>query len=131
MFDHLADIGFLLSALLAYVFESLVPWWVPVAIGGSFVFYVFDSWLRSGAGLPQLIGSRVGHLAGICNYALVGILVFNHTAGMHLLPPQFLHVFFWLVPVYSAAAMISRWAPPKRPGHARPRLKQRSRLEAG
>jgi phosphatidylglycerophosphate synthase len=108
VFDHLADIGFILSALSTYVLESLVPWWVPAAIGASFAFYVLDSWAHSGAGVRRLIGSRVGHLAGICNYSLVGILVFNHTAGIHLLPAEMLRWLFWLVPFYSAVAVISR-----------------------
>lgn len=108
MFDHLADIGFILSALGTYVLESLVPWWVPATIGASFAFYVLDSWAHRGVGVPQLIRSRVGHVAGICNYSLIGILVFNHTAAIHLLPAETLRWLFWLVPVYSAAAVISR-----------------------
>jgi len=108
-FDHVADIGFILSASSMYALQSLVPWWVPAAIGGSFAFYVIDSWSLSAAA-PALIGSRVGHLAGICNYSLIGVLVFNNTAGIHLLPPAFLDKLFWLVPLYSAAAVISRLA---------------------
>jgi phosphatidylglycerophosphate synthase len=107
--DHVADIGFILSASSMYAVQSLVPWWVPAAIGGSFAFYVIDSWALSAAA-PALIGSRVGHLAGICNYSLVGILVFNNTAGIHLLPPALLDKLFWLVPFYSAAAVLSRLA---------------------
>jgi phosphatidylglycerophosphate synthase len=108
-FDHVVDIGFILSASSMYAVQSLVPWWVPAAIGGSFAFYVIDSWALSAAA-PALIGSRVGHLAGICNYSLVGILVFNNTAGIHLLPPALLDKLFWLVPFYSAAAVLSRLA---------------------
>jgi phosphatidylglycerophosphate synthase len=118
IFDHVADIGFILSASSMYVLQSLVPWWVPAAIGGSFAFYVIDSWSQSAAA-PALIGSRVGHLAGICNYSLIGILVFNDTAGIHLLPPAFLDKLFWLVPLYSAAAVLSRLAAYL---HPRPRV---------
>ncbi|MFI5395241.1 MAG: CDP-alcohol phosphatidyltransferase family protein [Candidatus Binatia bacterium] len=107
-FDHLADIGFILCALSTYVLQSQAPWWVPAAVGGSFVFYVFDSWARGGWGAPSLIGSRIGHVAGICNYSLVGVLAFNNTAAIHLLPPSILSKLFWLVPLYSAAAVLSR-----------------------
>jgi phosphatidylglycerophosphate synthase len=117
-FDHVADIGFILGATSMYALQSLVPWWVPATIGGSFAFYVIDSWSLSAAA-PALIGSRVGHLAGICNYSLIGILVFNNTAGIHLLPPAFLHRLFWLVPLYSAAAVLSRSAAHL---HPRPRV---------
>jgi phosphatidylglycerophosphate synthase len=107
-FDHLADIGFILCALSTYVLQSQAPWWVPAAVGGSFAFYVFDSRVRGSAGAPTLIGSRIGHVAGICNYSLVGVLVFNNTAAIHLLPPEILGRLFWLVPLYSAAAVFSR-----------------------
>jgi len=107
--DHVADICFILGALSMYALQSLLPWWVPVAVGGSFAFYVVDSWLLS-APAPTLIGSRVGHLAGICNYTLVGVLAFNNTAGIHLLSAAFLEKLFWLVPVYSAVAVFSRLA---------------------
>ena len=107
-FDHAADVIFILSALCTYVVVARVPWWVPAAIGGSFAYYLADSWLRSRAAGARLIGSKVGHLAGICNYALVGVLVFNETAGLEVLPAVVLRGLFWLVPLYSAAAVISR-----------------------
>jgi hypothetical protein len=53
-------------------------------------------------------------VGGICNYALVGILAFNNTASLHLLPPETLAKLFWLVPLYSAASVVSRllaWRP--------------------
>ena len=106
LFDHFADAGFLLGALYTYMSLSLAPWWVPAAIAASFAFYCVDSWSRSAG--HGLIGSRLGHLAGICNYALVGILVFDQTAGIHLLPASTWRLVFWLVPLYSAAAVVSR-----------------------
>ncbi len=110
VFDHLADIVFIVGALSMYGLQALVPWWVPAAIAASFAVYVFDSWSVSGAGTATLVGSRIGHLAGICNYVLVGVLAFNNSAGIHLLPTAFLSKLFWLVPLYSAAAVISRLA---------------------
>jgi phosphatidylglycerophosphate synthase len=107
--DHVADISFILGALSMYALQSLVPWWVPAAVGGSFAFYVVDSWSLSTAA-HTLIGSRIGHLAGICNYGLVGVLAFNNTARIHLLSAAFLEKLFWFVPLYSAAAVLSRMA---------------------
>lgn len=121
MFDHVADIGFILCALSTYAFQLLTPWWVPAAAGGAFAFYAFDSWAHGGDGPPRLRGSRVGHVGGICNYALVGILVFNNTASLHLLTPDMLATLFWLVPLYSAASVLSRllaWRPRRRFGAA-------------
>ncbi len=110
VFDHIADIAFILGALSTYALQLLVPWWVPATIAASFAFYVIDSWSLSAAGAATLIGSRIGHVAGICNYVLVGVLAFNDTAGIHALPPPVLAKLFWLVPAYSLAAVISRVA---------------------
>jgi len=116
VFDHFADIGFLVFALTAYVGVGLAPWWVPAAVAGSFAFYVFDSrQLRrrpsvgnQRAATPTLIGSRLGHIGGVCNYVLVGVLVCNNSARIHLLSPAFLSLLFGLVPLYSGAAVVTR-----------------------
>lgn len=109
-FDHFADVGFILSALSTYVLLGIAPWWVPGAVGGSFAFYVCDSWSRPMRGVPRLVGSRIGHVAGVCNYTLVAILAFNNTAGLHLLSAARLEVLFLLVPLYSTAAVVTRLA---------------------
>lgn len=109
-FDHLADIGFILTALSTYAFLGIAPWWVPATIGASFAFYVFDSRSRATIGSPGLIGSHIGHVAGILNYSLVGVLVFNNTAGIHLLLEAILDKLFWLVPIYSTLAVAARLA---------------------
>ena len=108
-FDHFADIGFILVALATYASLGLAPWWVPASIAASFLFYVVDSWSRSSAP-GGLIGSRIGHAAGVLNYALIGVLVGNDTAGIHLLSDGVLRVLFWLVPVYSGIAVSARLA---------------------
>ena len=109
VFDHFADIGFILTALSAYAWLGLAPWWVPAAIGASFSFYVVDSWART-AVRGSLIGSRIGHAAGVLNYSLIGVLVCNNSAGIHLLSDGFLRALFWLVPIYSALAVATRLA---------------------
>ena len=106
-FDHLADIGFILAALWTYAHLGLVPWWVPAAIAASFTFYVIDSWSRPLA-RGTLIGSRVGHIGGVCNYVLIGVLVCNDSAAIHALSESTLHFFFSLVPMYSGLAMLTR-----------------------
>lgn len=110
MFDHFADIGFLLAALSAYALLGIAPWWVPAAVGASFGYYVIDSWRGAPTRVPSLVGSRIGHLGGISNYVLVGILVCNNTAGVHLLSSAMLECLYWLVPFYSAAAVAGRLA---------------------
>ena len=116
VFDHFADVGFLVCALTTYVGLGMAPWWVPAAVGGSFAFYVIDSRrlqhrrprTANPASLPTLIGSRIGHVGGVCNYVLVGVLVCNNSARIGLLSPAFLHLLFWLVPVYSGGAVLAR-----------------------
>lgn len=105
--DHGADIGFILAALGLYVRLGAAPWWVPAAIAASFAFYVVDSLQRS-AGRPDLIGSRLGHLGGVMNYVVIGVLVGNQTVGLHWLPARTMLVIFALVPIYSAASIVSR-----------------------
>jgi len=117
--DHFADIAFILGSLATYVFLDLAPWWVPASIAASFSVYVIDSWLRSAPDLsaeaserrrkPTLIGSRIGHLGGICNWVLVGVLTFNESAGLHWLPPGIVALLFALVPIYSGAAIATRF----------------------
>jgi phosphatidylglycerophosphate synthase len=109
-FDHLADITFILAALVTYARVSIVPWWVPAAVAGSFGFYVFDSWAHTSVGSRNLLGSRVGHAAGVLNYALIGVVVFNNTVGIGLLSPALLRKLCWLVPLYSVAAVVTRLA---------------------
>jgi len=106
-FDHLADIGFILVALSAYVRLGLAPWWVPASIAASFAFYFVDS-LRRTPRAPSLIGSRLGHWGGVANYVLIGVLVFNHSAGLEVLPPAVMMLLFLLVPLYSFGAIAAR-----------------------
>jgi len=117
-FDHFTDIGFILTALGADVAVGLVPWWVPASIATSFLFYVVDSWSRPLA-RSGLVGSRVGHAAGVLNYALIGVVVTDRSTGLALLPDAMLHGLFCLVPVYSALAIATRLvAAPGRPASA-------------
>ena len=104
--DHGADIGFLLSALGTYVALGIAPWWVPAAIAAAFAVYVATS-LRGG-GPPGLVGSRIGHLGGIANWVLVGVLVCNDSLGLDWLPRWLIGACFAAVPVYSGLSVINR-----------------------
>jgi phosphatidylglycerophosphate synthase len=119
--DHFADITFILGSLATYVHLGVAPWWVPASIALSFSVYVIDSWRRAlprsvasegAAGVPRptLVGSRVGHLGGIANYVLIGVLTFDESAGLHWLPPALVAILFALVPLYSGAAITTRFA---------------------
>lgn len=105
--DHAADIAFILAALGLYTGLGVVPWWVPASVAAAFAVYVVDSLRRSGA-QPSLIGSRIGHVGGVCNYALIGVLVGNDTVGLGWLPPWVMRGLFTLVPMYSVASIITR-----------------------
>jgi phosphatidylglycerophosphate synthase len=105
--DHAADIAFILTAFGIYVRLGLAPWWVPASIAAAFAVYVIDSLWRSGGG-RTLVGSRLGHLGGICNYAVIGVLVGNDTLGLGWLPRWLVQGVFLLVPLYSAASILSR-----------------------
>src|SRR5262249_49318542 len=107
---HLADIVFILTALTTYALLGIGPWWVPAAIGGSFAFYVLDSWSRAPVGAPSLIGSRIGHAGGGLDSALIRVLGFNNTVGNGLLSQSVLGKLFWFVPLYSTAAVVARLA---------------------
>ena len=62
--------------------------WLPAAIAWAFGLYAFDSWRRSGAaGQPRrLLGSRLGHIGGILNYAAVGAVMAEQALGLPLMP---------------------------------------------
>lgn len=112
VFDHLSDIVFILSTLTVYVALEKAPWWVPASIACSFAAYVGDSVFRSRKqGSPELIASRIGHLGGILNYALIGILVFNETAGLRWIPSSVLAGLFLAVPLYSGTGVLMRFLP--------------------
>jgi phosphatidylglycerophosphate synthase len=107
--DHVADIAFLTTALTTYWGLGVVPWFVPAAVLASFLFYVADSWWQRGRRVPRrLVGSRLGHLGGIFNYAVVGVIACNESSGLGWLPPGVVWALFAAVPVYSGAAVVSR-----------------------
>jgi len=82
LLDSSADIVFVLVALSAGVVGGRLAWVVPVAVACAAAPYLAATLLRSRAtGRPARAYSAVGHWAGICNYALAGIV-----AGSAALP---------------------------------------------
>lgn len=105
--DHAADVAFLLAALATYVLLGGAPWWVPAAIAAAFAVYVGDSLSRREPA-PRLIGSRIGHVGGVLNYVLVGMLVCEHTLALRCVPSPLWCVLFSAVPIYSALSIATR-----------------------
>lgn len=86
--DHGADIFFILFALGWFAAWGWVVWWLPAAIAWAFGLYAFDSWQRSGGPgrQPRLLGSRLGHLGGILNYAAIGMVMAERALDLPLMP---------------------------------------------
>jgi phosphatidylglycerophosphate synthase len=68
--DAIADVTFVLVALCADAFSGKLPFYIPALIALSFAQYAIDSILTAGNESGP-IRSRLGHLGGIINYALV------------------------------------------------------------
>jgi cardiolipin synthase len=108
-FDHAADITFILTALGAYARRGDLPWAAPAAVAVAFAVYVVDSWFgRPRSSTTPSAANWLGHLGGVCNYVVVGILVGNETVGLHLLPSRLVYALGAGVTFYSLAAILTR-----------------------
>lgn len=85
LLDHCCDAGFVLVALSFFAIQQRIPWALPVATLWAFGLYVFDSWRRSGQ-RPRLLGSRLGHLVGVLNYAVIASVTVTLVTSEPLLP---------------------------------------------
>jgi hypothetical protein len=47
----------------------------------------------------------------VLNYTLIGVLVFNETAALQWIPPHIVAGLFLVVPLYSGAAILTRFLP--------------------
>ena len=73
--DNVADIAFVLAGLATAAALALISWVVPLSIALSAGAYVAASARRrTGAGAPRLARSRLGHWAGVANYACLGVV---------------------------------------------------------
>ena len=68
--DAIADVAFVLTAMVSEVIAGRLPVYVPVLVTLLFAQYAVDSAWRSG----QPIASRIGHWCGIVNYVVVLML---------------------------------------------------------
>jgi phosphatidylglycerophosphate synthase len=84
LLDSGADIAFVVLATSSGVALGRLSWIVPIAIACAAAPYLIATLRRSrAAGTPVRAYSAVGHWAGVCNYALVGLL-----AGSVALPGE-------------------------------------------
>jgi phosphatidylglycerophosphate synthase len=82
LLDAGADVVFVLVATITGVTAGRLSWTVPAAIACAATPYLLATARRSRAeGGPARAYSTVGHWAGVCNYALAGLL-----AGSAALP---------------------------------------------
>jgi len=74
--DNAADIAFVLAGTVTGVVSGLVSPAVPLAIAVAFAAYAVASLAETTRrGAWRLARSRVGHAAGVLNYALTGLVV--------------------------------------------------------
>jgi phosphatidylglycerophosphate synthase len=67
--DGIADVTFVLVALVCEAAQGAIPYYIPILIALSFSQYAIDSALIAERA-PGPIKSRIGHWGGIINYAL-------------------------------------------------------------
>jgi len=85
--DNVADITFVLVGLTGAAALGLISWVVPLSITLSAGLYAVAS-MRSPAG-GALARSRVGHWAGVFNYACLGLVAGSVAWPGHGWPPVF------------------------------------------
>ena len=75
LLDTVADVSFVLAATGGGAAIGLVPWAAPLAIVLAVAAYALTSLRRSlHVGSWRLARSRIGHAAGVANYALAGLV---------------------------------------------------------
>jgi phosphatidylglycerophosphate synthase len=72
--DNLADIVFVLTALICEASAGAIPLYMPALIAASFAQYTIDSILIRRS--PSPVRSRLGHWGGVLNFLLVIVLSF-------------------------------------------------------
>jgi phosphatidylglycerophosphate synthase len=102
--DGIADVTFVLAALLCEAAAGAIPFYIPILIALSFSQYAIDSMLIA-APATGPIKSRLGHWGGIINYALVITLAI---APPPAFPGAIVHVLAPLIALFYVAAISER-----------------------
>ncbi len=102
--DGIADVTFVLAALLSEAVAGAIPFYIPILIAVSFSQYAIDSVLI-GPPAAGPIKSRLGHWGGIINYALVITLAI---APPPALPGMVVRELAPLIAMFYAAAILER-----------------------
>lgn len=68
--DAIADVTFVMAALLSEAAAGAIPFYIPILIALSFSQYAIDSVVLGGRA-ARPVRSRLGHWGGIINYAIV------------------------------------------------------------
>ena len=103
-FDGIADVTFVLAALLSEAAAGAIPFYIPILIALSFSQYAVDSAVL-GLGAAGPVRSRLGHWGGIINYALVITLAI---APSPAIPGALVRGLAPLIGLFYAAAMLER-----------------------
>jgi phosphatidylglycerophosphate synthase len=104
--DSIADIAFVMTALVSEAWMGALPAYIPALIALSFSQYTIDSVvLGRGGGAP--LRSRLGHWGGVINYALVIVLAI---APAPLLPGRVVIALCPLLALFYIAAIGERIA---------------------
>ncbi len=102
--DAIADVTFVLAALLCEAAAGAIPYYIPILIALSFGQYAIDSGVI-GERAAGPVRSRLGHWGGIVNYALVIALAI---APPPALPGAMVRALAPLVALFYAGAISER-----------------------
>ena len=115
VFDNIADMTFVGCAFLFFATRGSISWFVPVAMAGAVGAYAVDSARHAwGTGRVHLARSPIGHVAGIANYALVGILA-TDIAVAGAIGDSFLRAACITTAAINTLSVVSRLRPHLRP----------------
>jgi len=102
--DAVADVTFVLAAIVSGAALGAVPYYIPILIAVSFSQYAVDSILIARAGGGP-IRSRLGHIGGMINYAIVIVLAVMPPPA---LPGRILKELCPLIAIFYVAAIAER-----------------------
>ena len=102
--DSIADVTFVLAAIISGAALDAVPYYIPILIAASFSQYALDSTLIARAGSGP-VRSRLGHLGGMINYAIVIVLAVMPPPA---LPGRLLRQLCPLIALFYIAAISER-----------------------